>query len=269
MLDFVNKTIHEDAYKRFYNQVGTAGSQPFDSNDDLLFNAEKILNDNEAPTQNRFAVMSTRETRDLKKLDTFRSAEYRGDEGVAFRDGSMGRVNGVDFAMDQQVQDHTAGTGITGDPTASAASAGATSVTITCDGDDEVNLTEGDIISFGSHDYDYTVAADLDIGNSGSGTLQLGRPLEAALGGGNNLNATVVADHKANLMAHRDAIAFVSRPLQNSMNGADFSETVTDPETGITFRLEGYGGYKQMFWVYDILFGVGVPRPELGVRLLG
>ena len=45
--------------------------------------------------------------------------------------------------------------------------------------------------------------------------------------------------------------------------------SVSDPETGLSLRLEVTRQYKQTMWEFDILWGVKLVRPELVVAIHG
>jgi hypothetical protein len=45
--------------------------------------------------------------------------------------------------------------------------------------------------------------------------------------------------------------------------------SMTDPQTGITLRLEVSRQYKQVTWEFDILWGAKLVRPELATRIAG
>ncbi|MGC6453389.1 MAG: hypothetical protein ACON31_05735 [Candidatus Puniceispirillaceae bacterium] len=71
---------------------------------------------------------------------------------------------------------------------------------------------------------------------------------------------------------HRDAVALAMRPLsaaglEGGANGQTMS--VSDPETGLSLRLEVTRQYKQTMWEFDILWGVKLVRPELVVAIHG
>ncbi|WP_159104325.1 P22 phage major capsid protein family protein [Sneathiella glossodoripedis] len=73
-------------------------------------------------------------------------------------------------------------------------------------------------------------------------------------------------------MFNRDAFAFANRPLAQSGAGAGLGSQImsmTDPQTGLSLRLEVSRQYKQVIWEFDILWGVKLVRPELAVRLAG
>ena len=71
---------------------------------------------------------------------------------------------------------------------------------------------------------------------------------------------------------HRDAVALAMRPLaaaglESGANGQIMS--VSDPETGLSLRLEVTRQYKQTMWEFDILWGTKLVRPNLVVAIHG
>ena len=71
---------------------------------------------------------------------------------------------------------------------------------------------------------------------------------------------------------HRDAVALAMRPLSatgmtNGHNGQMM--TITDPESGLSLRLEVSRQYKQTVWEFDLLWGVALVKPSYLVRLQG
>lgn len=94
---------------------------------------------------------------------------------------------------------------VTGDPSADGAqTAGAKSLDVTTDTDDEITLSDGDLFTLGSHDYDYRATSSLNLGNSASGTVDIEPRLQADIGGGNVISIRDKAEDPANL-AVRDA----------------------------------------------------------------
>jgi hypothetical protein len=74
------------------------------------------------------------------------------------------------------------------------------------------------------------------------------------------------------LIMHRDAVALAMRPLSKNglvLGAGSHLMAVSDPETGLSLRLEVSRQYKQTVWEFDVLWGVAVVRPELGIRLYG
>ena len=76
----------------------------------------------------------------------------------------------------------------------------------------------------------------------------------------------------AGLAFHRDAVALAMRPLAStglvSGNGSQMM-TITDPESGLSLRLEVSRQYKQTVWEFDLLWGVALVRPEYVIKIQG
>jgi hypothetical protein len=75
-----------------------------------------------------------------------------------------------------------------------------------------------------------------------------------------------------NLVFHRDAFAFANRPLVATTLDVQLGNQIiamTDPQTGVTLRLEVSRQYKQTVWELDILWGAELIRPALAARILG
>ncbi len=255
-------------YKKFYGSAGTAGTVPFDNGTTSdATNLRKVLNKQLAPLDDRHVVFDPDAEASALNLRAFQDASYSGDVQVIM-DGMLNRKLGFQWWMDQNVLSHTAGT-ITDDPTVTGANAvGATSINVTTDAGDAVNLLEGDLISFAGDDQQQVVTADVTIGASSSGDIPIYPGISVATTGGETF--TVVGDHVANLGFHRDAIAFANRPLADAGQGLGvITQSATDPVSGLTLRLEISREHKRTRFSYDILYGAEAIRPELGARLLG
>ena len=78
--------------------------------------------------------------------------------------------------------------------------------------------------------------------------------------------------YRVGVVMHRDAVALAMRPLaaaglESGAKGQIMN--VSDPETGLSLRLEVTRQYKQTMWKSDILWGVKLVRPELVVAIHG
>ena len=249
-----------ELYKDVYTAVGAAGTTPASLS--VFANARKALNQNRAPVSDRAAVWDPEADAAFTALDPIVHAEKSGDT-QALREGSIGRVMGMDNYMSQGVRSHT--TGITA----------ATSVKVSADvaaGSDTLSLTgtsltgklvKGDLMQIGGKTYvvtqDSTSAASNAIAN-----VKVAPALPALSA---NTAVTLVASHTANLAFHPMAFAFVTRPL-TSPGGV---ESYVTHYNGVSLRVvRGYDmQHKREMLSMDVLYGFKTLYPELAVRVLG
>ena len=92
-----------DAYLLALNTEVTNKVTATASIKDDLIDARKYLTASATPLTDRRFVYGTEAEADLLKTDLFISAEKVGDEGTALREASLGRKFGMDFYVDQNV----------------------------------------------------------------------------------------------------------------------------------------------------------------------
>ena len=75
---------------------------------------------------------------------------------------------------------------------------------------------------------------------------------------------------------HKDAVALAMRPLSAAgmSSGASSGHSgqmmsITDPQTGLSLRLEVSRQYKQTVWEFDLLWGAALVRPEFVAQVHG
>lgn len=220
---------------------------------------DKIMNQNKVPTGSRYAVLSPAAKANYIVTPSFLNAEKRGDT-QALRDASLGRIFGMDFYMDQNIQDHTKGT-ITNSATAT------TGVTDT----KKIKLAEntksvkiGDIISV-TGKKTYVLLEDCADLTTGGTEIKCYPTCESGL----SAAALTVVDTAGgnNLMFHRNAFALVSAPLAPPMGGA---QAAVQSYKGVSCRVVmGYDINKKVDTVsIDMLVGVKTLTEELAVRLI-
>lgn len=247
-------------YKDIPYVCGTAGTTPADLNS--LANARKVLNINKVPVKGRVAVWDPEADASFSTIPAIVNAEKSGST-QALREGSIGRVMGLDNYMAQGIKAHEAGSlaGTTGIKAKAKTNKGLDAITLT-KASLSGNVKEGDIISLAKNSYVVTE----DATNSGDDiTIKIYPALVADV----STTDTVVihAKHTANLAFNPNAFAFVTRPL-NPPKGV---ESYTTSYNGITLRVtRGYDmKYKKEMLSMDVLYGYKTMYPELAVRVLG
>jgi len=227
-------------------------------------------------------------------LSHFLKADERGDQGGIIG-GQIGRKVGCDWYLDQNIPTHTAGTWFCSVTShgefKSQVVAGvstfilkAATTTTSCGGD----LHVGDVFFAAGDPLPYAVKTQATIAAGASATLSVNftPPLRVTIAaaatvlwgdsGTLDTNNRTPDDHVVNLLFHRDAFAFASRPMiqAGGMYGGQggmviASETAVDSVSGLALRLQVLGGYKQVVWDFDILYGAALIRPELAARIYG
>ena len=266
----VNQSI-QSLYVETPYTYGTAGTTPFATTVAGATGARKILNQNRAPRVDRRGVLNYDAEANALALAAFSDAEKIMSATVKI-EGEIGRKFGIDWVADDHVQTHTTGAvaataGIAVDFAAGYA-IGAT--TIHLDGFTTDNLpVVGDVFTLAGDAQQYVVTS---VGSASGTETDVGIYPALKVAAADNTAATFVADHVANLVFHRDAIAFATRPLVASTQDMALGSQIMsmqDPVTGLNLRLEVSRQHKQVLWEFDILWGCKMVRPELAVRLLG
>lgn len=244
-------------YKKVGNYVGTAGTTPFASNSDIINEAWKVMTNRYSPTRMRRLILDTVATEKAKNLASFSDIDKAGSSVKT--EGLLGRKLGYDIYEDQQVPLHTAGTG-SGYLCNGALSVGATTVTVDTGSG---TILAGDVVTFaGDTTNSYAVATAL----SGT-TFTLVEPIRAAIA--DNAAVTIKASHRANIAFTPAAFALAIRSLGTPFAGGNIISEMADPETGMVARAEIMRANKMTVWDFDVLYGVGAPRPQYACRVAG
>ena len=257
--------INRDGLKLYQDipyVVGTAGTAPSSLSD--LSDVRRALNLNRAPLTGRVAVWDAEADAKLTQLPAVVNAEKSGS-AEALREGSLGRVYGIDHYMSQGVWKHACGlTAAEGVKVSGAVSEGAAKLSI--DGTKLTGrLVRGDVLKIGGRSYVVTEDSAEAASNAIGGVSVY--PALPALA--DDAEVTVVGGHTANLAFHPMAFAYVTRPLANP-DGQGVMSYVTS-FNGISLRVtKGYDQqYKRSTYSMDVLYGFKTVYPELAVRALG
>jgi hypothetical protein len=263
----IDRSIHIDAYKKFYGFAGTPGTTPFATDLTAYQDARKAANKQLMPLNDRFVILDVDAESNAIGLRAFQDASFSGSTDVIVN-GQIGRKLGALWLMSQNVQSHTSTALSAGNATINGAHAVGVKTVSIAKATNPSNLVAGDILTFAGDTQTYVVQANvtLAVGNT---NVSIEPGLKVAQAGG--AAVTLKASHVANLMIHRDAIAFAMAPMteSNLAPGLAFMQPIVDEVSGLSLRLELTREHKRWRWSFDALWGLAVPRPELGVRLAG
>ena len=231
---------------------------------DDIARIRKVLNVGKVPMQQRSAVMHPSTEALLIVKDAFLHAEKRGDN-QALKEGSMGRVFGMDFYMDQNVRDDVTG-GAGGTPNVlfrGTAGSGGTSATLDTM-DSAATCVKGDVFTITGRPNEWYVMKTVTQTAGTAATISFAPGL-----GGNiadDSTATLLPNHIANLAFHKNAFALVTRPLAMPIGGANGSVV---NHGGLSMRcVYDYTSSTKKNWMsLDILFGVKTLNQKLAARL--
>ena len=225
----------------------------------------KALNKAKVPVTGRVAVWDPEADAAFSQLDAIVNAEKSGSV-QALREGSMGRVFGMEHYMSQGVAEHAAGlTAATAVKVNGAVAKGATAIAV--DGSALTGkLRKGDMLTIGGTAYTVTE----DTAAAATNAIAEVKIFPAAQANiADNADVTVKSGYTANLAFHPMAFAYVTRPLYNP-DGEGVASYVTS-YNGISLRVtRGYDQkYKKSIYSMDVLYGFQTLYPELAVRCLG
>lgn len=249
-----------EMYKFIGRVGGTAGATPSTLAD--LSAVRKGLNKAKAPLADRVAIWDTDADAKFTELGNLVKVNESGSPR-ALREGEIGRVYGLDNYMSQAVAEYatqlTAHTAVKLNGATTAAS-----TVLSIDGTSLTGkLSVGDVLQIG--DVFYTVAEETAAASSNAiANIKVNEPIQAHA---DNANITVHTGGVQNLAFHKNAIAFVTRPLIDPKG----VEAYTTSFNGISLRVvRGYDmDYKRDKMSIDVLYGYKVVYPELAMRYLG
>jgi hypothetical protein len=255
-------------YKNVYGYAGTAATTPFSTDLTAYTTARKILTKQLADVDPRFCLIDPDAEEKAINLRAFQDASFSGSPDVIVN-GQIGRKLGALWICSQLIPTHTLGATAQSTFALDAGTARAIGTkSLHMDGF-SVKPNVGDIFTIAGDTQTYTVTATSDLSTYDVDiTFEPGLAVAIPAADGNEV-VTFKATHVVNLLMHRDAFAFVTRPLASSGLGLGHFETAIDPESGLVLRLEISREYKRTRFSYDALWGWGCPRPELACRIAG
>jgi len=232
----------------------TAGTAPILSD---WAQAKKILDDNGAPMSDRSSVFNTTAGVALRSTSNLYKVNEAGEAGL-LRQGSLGYLYGFNLRESAQVQTTTAGA-MTGLLVNGALAIGATAIVADTGTVNTTGIVAGDIITIAGDTNKYVVQTGLV---AASGTVTIAAPgLRQAAA--DNAAITVFATSARNTAFSRNAIMLSTRlPASTPEDMATDRQVITDPNSGISFELAMYPGYRMVHYEVGICWGVTVIKPE-------
>ncbi len=253
-------------YKDIPYVSGAAGTTPADLT--ALANVRKALNVNKVPVNDRKAIWDPEADAKFTTIPAIVNAEKSGTT-EALRNGSIGRIFGLDNYMSQAIKVHTKGTlaASTGNivlKTAVAAGTPAANITLTKTSAATLTgtLVHGDLLTIKGKVYTVMVGGTADENEL---AVTVYPAISEAVATTEAI--TITANHTANLAFNPFAFAYVTRPLVKP-SGVDSYVTSYN---GLSLRVvKGYDmTYKKEKLSMDVLYGYKTVYPELAVRVLG
>lgn len=273
----VNQSII-DLHKMIAHGLGMPGEIPFqpmpadfaDAKEwhgvHCAINARRFMNKAAAPKTGRFAIIDYDMEANALGLPQFHEADKAGTNTVPM-EGEIGRKFGIDWFSSDLLP--SAGNSV--GEVAIAKTARAEDVEITVNASHSgINPGDSFIIKNDADKVVHRVKTVNAASNSSHAEITLHKPVGQTL----TTSSKVIfqSPHKVGLILHRDAVALAMRPLsaaglENGLNGQIMS--VSDPQTGLSLRLEVTRQYKQTMWEFDVLWGLALVRPELASVIYG
>jgi len=221
----------------------------------------KVLNINKVPMELRRGVLGPDTEAKYNVLDAFLHAEKRGDTETV-KQGSMGRLFGIDWFMDQNIITHVIGTAdVAGAILAGGFEAGVSEITV--DDLGTGTIAKGTILTIADCAGEYVVTADATIATN-EATLKIYPALKAAAVA--DKVVTLHAADIANLVFHQNAFCLATAPLVAPLGGANASvKTYKNLSLQVVFSWN-HNTMKNV-GTMSILCGTKTLCPELAARL--
>ena len=243
------------------NILGTAGTNPFTSNLNVLTAAHKLLQDKGAPLTDLQFVMNTAAGMYMRNLTQLQKVNEGGNDDL-LRRGLLGNLFGFNIRESAGFMENAKGAG-TGYLVNGAVSAGATEVTVDTGSG---AIKAGNIVTFGSDNTKYVVAEDVA---SGGTKIKLVNALEKDVA--DDATVTVGNSYLPCAAFSGGSIVLANRlPLVPEDGDIAIDRTtIVDPVSGITFELALWGGAYQNSITIATAWGVKNIKGRHSVAILG
>lgn len=246
---------------------GTAGTTPFGTAGDYTDASlvAKILLDNGAPMGDASLVLGTTAGANVKG----KQAEVnKAGTDTILRQGILLDINGFAVRESGQILTPASGTGAGATTDNAGYAIGATVITLAVAGTG--TLLAGDVVTFAGDTNQYVLASG-DTNVADGGTITLAAPgLRVAMSAATKA-ITVIAQSARNMGFARSAIVLATRtPAMPAGGDIATDETfITDPRSGLTFRVAKYKGDQMNKHTVELAWGQSVVKAEHLALLLG
>lgn len=239
--------------------VGTAGTNPFATDINIIADVRKVLFDNGAPMADLQLCIDSSAGVAARKLGIIQQA-YQAGSDQERRSGDLLRQFGFAIRESAGIVGHTKGTG------ASYVTSGSTAVgvrdvaLVTGTG----TVLNGDVVTFAADTANKYV---VNAGVSAPGTITLGRPgAKVVIPTANAL--TVGNNYTPNLAFERSAVVGIMRPPIFPAN-ATIQQTLISDQLGMTYLLLQIEQYGQTTWELHLAYGFKVVQGEHVALVMG
>lgn len=236
---------------------GTAGTNPFGSNMDIMADLRKMLRDNGAPMSDAQMCFDTTSEAALLKLGIVIEADKAGTAEER-RSGNLQRQFGFVPRQSAGITSHTKGAGTGYDiNNGSGYSAGASTITLDGGTINTTGIVAGDVVTFAGDTNKYVVNQGLV---ATGGDIIIGKPgLLAA--GADATEMTIGNSYTPILAFEREAVVGVMRPPIMPANPTQTAVLISDA-MGMTYLMLDIAQYGQRTWELHLAWGFKAVQPE-------
>ena len=264
LVNEIEADLADEAYKAASRAVGTAGTTPFGTANDLsdMASVNQVLDENGAPRAGRQLVLGSAAMANLRGKQSVLFKVNEAGSADMLRDGMTDRVQGFALRDSAGLGTHTKGTGASYVTSGASAIAARQIALITGTG----TVLAGDVVTFAGNTDKHVVNA----GISAPGTITIGKPgLRAAVA--DAVAMTIGDSYAPNVGFHEGAIILAARApaLPDGGDDADDRTTIVDPFSGLTFEVSIYRQYRQVKYEIALAWGVKTVNGAHVATLMG
>lgn len=252
LVNEIESDLWLEAYKNASRAVGTPGTTPFGTANDMtdFSNVLRILEENGAPQNDLQLVLGHAAIGNLRGKQSGLFKVNEAGSADMLRNGMTDRIMNMAIRHSHAVGLHTKGTGASY-VTDGASAVGANNLVLkTGTG----TVLAGDVVSFAADGSNKYV---VNTGISAPDPIVIGKPgLKVAVPDGNAL--TVGGNYTPNVAFSRSAIVLATRAPAMPQGGdmADDVMTITDDRTGLSFEVAVYRQFLQTVFHVRLAWGV-------------